>query len=113
MSTGSQHVTTNWEFLNHLKGLNAILQFLVVHVTTASGTEVCQSYMSFHDAFSLAVTIKLWWRLILKESDSKSDAGTQNIGKVVCCFKTKYIKWYLHGGKTTMLYLNLSGHDMF
>ena len=22
-------------------------------------------------------------------------------------------KWYLHGGKTTMLYLNLSGHDIF
>ena len=21
-----------------------------------------------------------------------------------------YNKWYLHGGKTTMLYLNLSGH---
>ena len=22
-------------------------------------------------------------------------------------------KWNLHGGKTTMLYLNLSGHDIF
>ena len=24
-----------------------------------------------------------------------------------------YNKWNLHGGKTTMLYLNLSGHDIF
>ena len=25
----------------------------------------------------------------------------------------KIYKWNLHGGKTTMLYLNLSGHDIF
>ena len=25
----------------------------------------------------------------------------------------KYNKWNLHGGKTTMLYLNLSGHNIF
>ena len=27
--------------------------------------------------------------------------------------KRKIYKWNLHGGKTTMLYLNLSGHDIF
>ena len=26
---------------------------------------------------------------------------------------TRIYKWNLHGGKTTMLYLNLSGHNIF
>ena len=31
----------------------------------------------------------------------------------VCPSFTNIYKWNLHGGKTTMLYLNLSGHDIF
>ena len=29
------------------------------------------------------------------------------------CKENNIYKWNLHGGKTTMLYLNLSGHDIF
>ena len=40
-------------FVNHLKGLYAVLEILQSRVPTASGQEVVQSYLSFPEAFSL------------------------------------------------------------
>ena len=48
-----ERTKVNESFVNHLKGLYAVLGILQARVPTASGQEVVQSYLSFHEAFFL------------------------------------------------------------
>ena len=65
----------------------------------------------------MVVSIKFFalkeMRIKLLTNDDAGAEPQQNLYSLVGEQIFKIYKWNLHGGKTTMLYLNLSGHDIF